>query len=146
MKKTMTLLFILILAIAACTPDTTVDEAAANANELTIGDKTYTVADLEALPASEATFNQITYRGVAITALLEDAGYSIDNLSSLKAVAADGYSANYAPAQIDKADVIVAYALTDGPMTEEDGIFRMVLPDEEGNVNVRMLVELEVTE
>lgn len=148
MKKIITILFILTLALVACTPAT--EEApAADSNAapgLTVGDKTYTVADLEALSATEATFREVTYKGVAVTTLLEDAGYSLDDMSALKAIAVDGYSANYEPAQIQKDDVIVAYALADGPLTDDDGAFRMVLPEEEGNMNVRMLAELEVIE
>jgi hypothetical protein len=44
-----------------------------------------------------------------------------------------------------KDNVIVAYALADGsPMSADEGNFRMVLPDEEGKLNPRMLVELQI--
>jgi hypothetical protein len=44
-----------------------------------------------------------------------------------------------------KDNVLVAYALADGsPLTADDGSFRMVLPDEEGKLNVRMLAALQI--
>ena len=62
-----------------------------------------------------------------------------------KAVAVDGYSVNYDPAQVLKDNVLVAYAQVDGnPLSADDGNFRMVLPDEEGKLNVRMLTELHI--
>ncbi|MCA9978036.1 MAG: molybdopterin-dependent oxidoreductase, partial [Anaerolineales bacterium] len=68
------------------------------------------------------------------------------DLKAVKAVAADGYTVNYDLSQIEKPDVLVAYAQADGPLTEEDGAFRMVLPEEEGKLNVRMLVEIQVVQ
>jgi hypothetical protein len=32
----------------------------------------------------------------------------------------------------------------DGPLSAEDGLFRMVLPDQEGKLNVRLLTRLQV--
>ena len=106
-------------------------------------EKTYTMADLQALPQAEASFKGVTYTGVPVTVLLEDGGFVVSDLKAVKAVAADGFSANYDLAQIQKADVIVAYAQDDGPLTAEDGAFRMVLPEEEGKLNVRMLAEIQ---
>lgn len=104
--------------------------------------KSYTVDDLEALPAVEATFNEVTYKGVTLSVLLADAGFDAASLRAVKAVAADGYSMNYEPALFQRADVIVAYATASGPLAEDDGFFRMVLPGEEGKLNVRMLAEV----
>jgi hypothetical protein len=104
----------------------------------------YTVADLEKLAASEATFNEVTYKGVALPVLLADVGFDAGAVKAVKATAADGYSVNYDPALFQRQDVLVAYATVDGPLAEEDGVFRMVLPGEEGKLNVRMLSELKV--
>ncbi len=108
-------------------------------------EKSYTVADLEALPATESTFNEVAYKGVALSTLLADAGFDPQALRAVKAQAADGYSVNYDPALFQRADVLVAYATAGGPLAEDDGTFRMVLPGEEGKLNVRMLAELQVT-
>jgi DMSO/TMAO reductase YedYZ molybdopterin-dependent catalytic subunit len=104
----------------------------------------YTVADLEKMAASEATFSEVTYKGVTLSALLADAGFDAGALKAVKATAADGYSVNYDPALFQRQDVLVAYATADGPLAAEDGVFRMVLPGEEGKLNVRMLTELKV--
>jgi hypothetical protein len=106
--------------------------------------KTYTRADLESLAASQAAFKDVTYVGISVSVLLQDAGFTLDEVKAVKAVASDGYSINYDPAQVLAADVIVAYARADGELTEEDGSFRMVLPGAEGKLNVRMLTELQV--
>ena len=39
-------------------------------------------------------------------------------------------------------DTLVAYARVDGPLAEDEGAFRMVLPDQEGKMNPRQLVEI----
>lgn len=146
MKKLTVLSLILLLLLVGCGA---AEETAVSLPNpvLTISDgesqKTYTAAELQALPQVEATFNNVTYTGVALTVLLENSGMAVDNLKAVKAIAADGFSANYELAQIQKADVIVAYAQADGSLTAEDGTFRMVMPEEEGKSNVRQLVEIQ---
>ncbi|RPI82216.1 MAG: hypothetical protein EHM41_18885 [Chloroflexi bacterium] len=108
--------------------------------------KSYTRADLEALSASQASFNGVDYQGVTVSALLEAAGFDSAQMKALKAVASDGFTVNYDPSQVLGDDIIIAYATVDGELTEEDGSFRMVLPGAEGKLNVRMLVELQVVE
>ena len=105
-------------------------------------EKSYAVADLEALGAEQATFRETVYVGVPLAVLLEDAGFNPANLRAVKARAQDDFSANYDPALFNRPDTLVAYARTDGPLAEEDGAFRMVLPDQEGKLNIRFLVEL----
>jgi hypothetical protein len=39
--------------------------------------------------------------------------------------------------------MILAYAQADGPLSEEDGAFRVVLPGAEGKQNPRMVVEIQ---
>jgi len=107
-------------------------------------EKSYSLADLEALPVVEADFNGVTYLSVVLTVLLEDAGFSAEGLSGVDAVASDGYSVPYKPDLFLLADTMVAYAQSDGPLAEEDGTFRMVLPEQEGKLNVRMLAELRL--
>jgi hypothetical protein len=57
-------------------------------------------------------------------------------------VASDGFTANYESALYSREDTLVAYATVDGPFGEEDGNFRMVLPDQGGKLNPRQLVEI----
>jgi hypothetical protein len=103
--------------------------------------------DLQALPSAEASFKGVAYKGVTMSTLLEAAGVSLDGIKAIKAVADDGFTVNYDTTQILKDNVIVAYALADGsPLTADDGNFRMVLPDEEGKLNLRMLAELQIVQ
>jgi len=105
---------------------------------------TYTAADLESLGTSLATFGGVTYLGVPLAALLQDAGFDPGVVSAVKATAGDGFSANYGTDLINKDDTLVAYAQAAGSLTEEDGLFRMVLPGQEGKLNVRQLVSLQI--
>ena len=140
---------LLFLSILLCACTTTGSPAAESVGEMLVVtdgtiEKSYAVADLEAIQVAEASFNEITYVGVPLSVLLEDAGFSLQELRAVKAVASDGYSVNYDPALFLRENVIVAYATIDGSLTKDDGTFRMVLPGEEGNVNIRMLVKLQV--
>lgn len=139
------LLFSLVLVLAACGGNGEV--AGTDALVVTDGttDVSYTIEDLEALGAAEAAFGEVTYVGVPLTALLEDAGFDPAGLNAVKATAADGFSANYEPDLVTLPDTLVAFSVAGGAaMSEDDGIFRMVLPGQEGKLNVRQLVELRV--
>lgn len=149
MKKIVLTLIVTILLLAACAPAAEQSAGAPTGEALvvTLGDtqKPFSVQDLKALPSAEATFKDVAYKGVTISALLEALSVEPGSIKAIKAVANDGYSVNYDPAQVLKDNVLVAYALADGnPLTADDGTFRMVLPDEEGKLNVRMLVELQI--
>ena len=149
MKKILFTLIAALLILAACAPAAGQDaDAPAGATLLvSVGDtqKSFSAEDLGALPVSEATFKDVAYKGVTVSALLEALSVDPGSVKALKAVANDGYAVNYDPAQVMKDNVIVAYGLADGsPLTADDGSFRMVLPDEEGKLNARMLVELQV--
>lgn len=141
MGKTALALIIFVVLLAGCASS---EAETAVQDSLVVGEKVYNIDDLTALPETESVFKDAAYRGVTVTALLADAGYSLTDLRAVKAVASDGYTVNYDPSQIERADVIVAYAQVTGPLTAEDGTFRMVLPGEEGNLNVRMLSELQI--
>jgi len=147
MKRLLVLSLILLLVLpAACTPAATSGETAVSALKVS-GDgasKSYTRADLEALGSSQSTFKDVAYRGVAVDALLKDAGFDTAQVRVVKAVASDGFTVNYDLSQVFVDGVIVAYARADGELAEEDGAFRMVLPGAEGKLNLRMLTELQV--
>lgn len=107
--------------------------------------RAYTRTDLETLPASQAGFKEVSYVGVTLRALLQDAGFAPDEVSGVTAIASDGYTVPYDPALILAADTIVAYARIDGELAEDEAPFRMVLPGAEGSLNIRMLVALQVS-
>ena len=144
MKPTRVLFILIAVLLAACS-------SAASDGDVTkivvtdgTSEKAFSLSDLEKMPVTESIFNEVTYVGVMLSMLLEEAGFSPADLSAVKASASDGYSVNYDPALFTREDVIVAYATVDGDLTEDDGTFRMVLPGEEGKLNLRFLVELKV--
>lgn len=152
MKRFVILVLVLAIALlSACassnTPETqnpsseTTPTLVISAGETS---KSYTRADLEALPATQATFKDVTYAGATISTLLQDAGIDPAQVKAIKAVASDGYTMNYDISQLLADDIILAYARADGDLAEEDGSFRLVLPGAEGKLNARMLVELQI--
>jgi hypothetical protein len=108
--------------------------------------KNYTVADLQKLTATKATFKGVEYVGVTLSSLLKDAGFDPNQVKTVKAVASDGFAVNYEPSLFNKEDTLVAYALPNGSLTADDGVFRMVLPGQEGKLNPRNVVEIQVTQ
>lgn len=142
MKRFMLVTLTLALALAACAPQAS--ESAAPVLKVSDGnvEKTYTADDLKALGESQVNFKGVAYVGVPLTVLLEDAGIDPTALTAVKAVASDGFTANYDSSLYAREDTLVAYARADGPLGEEEGSFRMVLPDQEGKLNPRDLVEI----
>ncbi len=142
MKRFLLVTLVLALALTACASQT--QESTAPVLKVSDGnvEKTYTADDLKALGESQADFKGVTYVGVQLTVLLADAGIDSSALTAVKAVASDGFTVNYESALYSREDTLVAYATVDGPLGEEDGTFRMVLPDQEGKLNPRQLVEI----
>lgn len=145
--KTMLWLLILPALLLACGGSAAVSpEDMPQALVVSGGDvtRTYSLDDLAALPASESTFQEVAYKGVSLPALLRDAGFDPGAVRAVKAVAADGYSVNYEPVLFQREDVLVSYTQAAGPLTADEGTMRMVVPEAEGKLNVRMLSELQV--
>jgi hypothetical protein len=121
-------------------------EPTPSAPVLTVSDGTteraYTREDLEALGAVEIDNGEAVYVGVLLKTLLEDAGIDTSAISAVKALAIDGFSSNYGPDLFLADTTLVAYARSDGPLTPYDGDFRMVLPDQAGSMNARLLGKL----
>jgi hypothetical protein len=142
MKRILLTLLTLALVVSACAPKATVPSG--TTLQVTFGDthKTYTLDMLKALGNTQASFNDVTFVGVPLTTLLSDAGIDPASLSAVKAVAADGFTANYDPALFNLPDTLVAYARLDGPLADDEAPFRMVIPGQEGKLNVRMLAEI----
>ena len=150
--KRFTLFLVLVLSItllSACSSKkNSEDETSSTAASLKVsgGDvnKSYTRADLEKMAVTQATYKDVVFKGVTVSALLQDAGFTLEEIKAVKAVATDGFTVNYDTSQVLAEEVIVAYAKVDGNMSEDDGSFRMVLPGAEGKLNVRMLAEIQV--
>lgn len=109
-----------------------------------VNEAIYSVDELKKIREVEKDFLGETYLGVPLPDLLVAAGFEVDNVITVKAVAADGYYVLYDSNIFTREDVIVAYAKIDEPLSKDDGAFRMVLPGEEGKLNLRILIELFV--
>ena len=147
--KNLLFTLLIMVTLVGCGASATQDTATLQETVLTIinGDnqQIYTINDLKTLPSMVSSFNDIDYMGVSVIFLLKEAGVNINEISAVKAVATDGYSINYEPAQLLPDDVLVAYSLADGgSMASDEGKFRMVLPDQEGNQNLRLLYKLVI--
>ncbi len=144
MNRIFGLALVVTLILAACAPAA----APVNGSALIVTDgaasKSFSMDDLKALGTVEVIAKDITYIGVPLSALITAAGFDPASLAAVKATASDGFSANYEPAQFTAADTVVAFATSGGTLTEEDGAFRMVLPNEGGKLNVRMLTTITV--
>ncbi|MCB2203093.1 hypothetical protein KQH56_03720 [bacterium] len=137
MKKTRLLpvLFVILALLSACGPK----EAAAGETVLTVNDKAYSQADLDALGTTSVDYtdkdgNVTTYEGVSLSALLTDAG--ADSGSEVTLTAADGYEASLS---VDE-----AMACADCIVGFDDGSLRTVMPDMSGKLNVKDLISIAV--
>lgn len=144
MQKIALFILIISLLLAGCAPTTPAEPAAALIVSGGSTEKSYTSEQLESLEVEQVTFNDIAFVGVPLSVLLTDAGFDLAQIKAVKAVASDGFSANFEAALFQKADTLVSYAQADGPLSADDGSFRMVLPGQEGKLNVRQLVEIQI--
>lgn len=142
MKRTLFALLVLVLFTTACGQKAT--SAPSVTLTVSMGDvvKTYSLEDLQMLGNSEASFESVNYIGIPLAILLEDAGFDPASLSAVKAVASDGFTANYDPAIFNLPDTLIAYARADGPLSKTEAPFTMVIPNQPGRMNVRMVVEI----
>lgn len=147
MKKMFFAILILAFFVSACAqakPATTDNMGL----KVTVGSnsKSYTAADLKELGAAQATFTDVDYVGVVLSELLKDAGADLSQAKAVKVIASDGFTVNYEPALFMKEDTLIAYARADGALTADDGTYRMVLPGQEGKLNPRQVVEIQVVQ
>lgn len=110
-----------------------------------VASKIYTTADLKELGQVQVEDKGVTYVGVPIFILLSNTGYDPATVLYVQAIASDGFTAEYDQILAQKSDTLLAYALLDGPLGDDEGPFRMVLPGQAGKLNPRMVVELLVT-
>ncbi|MEJ2708473.1 MAG: molybdopterin-dependent oxidoreductase [Anaerolineales bacterium] len=145
MKRVTLLILLFSLGIAGCAQNSPAPVAV---DALTISgaeqEISYTLDSLQNLPSTQASFQGVTYQGVALSTLLQEAGFDLQNVKAVKAIASDGFSANYGPDLFNKPDTLVAYARANGPLVEDEAPLRMVLPDQEGKLNPRQLTKIEV--
>lgn len=142
MKRILFTLLFLAFVVSACAPKTPTTPVVTLLVSMGDVEKSYTLADLQVLGAVQETFKDVTYIGVPLTTLLADAGFDPAGLSAVKAVASDGYTVNYDPSLFNLPDTMVAYAHLDGPLADTEAPFSMILPEQEGKMNARMVVKI----
>ena len=148
MRRVSLFLFLQALLATACA-DTTAEQVYPPANDVLLvsggsAQKRYTKHDLQTLNTTQASFLEVNYVGVSLAALLRDAGFDPEKIKAVKAIAVDGFSANYDPELVNKSDTVVAYDRAEGPLAEGEAPYRMVLPGQEGKLNVRQMIEIQV--
>ena len=147
MRRSLLILLVTALLVAACAAPTSAPVSSTEGSLLVSSgstEKTYSVEDLKAMEPVQATFRDVTYVGVPLASLLQDAGFDPTTVQAVKAVAVDGFSANYDPALVNKSDTLIAYARADASLAEDEAPFVMVLPDQEGKLNVRQVTQIQV--
>ena len=142
MKRILFTLLVLTFVVSACASKTPTTPAVTLTVSMGNEEKTYKLANLQNLGKVQETFKTVTYIGVPLTTLLKDASIDPAKLSAVKAVGSDGYTVNYEPALFNLPDTMVAYARLDGPLTDTEAPFTMVLPKQEGKMNARMVVKI----
>lgn len=146
MKHILILALSVSLLLAACGKVTVPEEGVPT---LTVTDgvasKFYTVADLQKLEQAQSEDKGVIYLGVAITEILHNAGYDPQTVFTVEAIASDGFTADYDQTLILKSDTVLAYTRLNGPLSDDEGSFRMVLPGQVGKLNPRMVVKLFVS-
>jgi hypothetical protein len=140
MKKNTVLLVTLLLVmtlVSACSAAPAATEEVVDTAVLTVGEKAYTKADLEALGTMSTDYTDkdgvtTTYEGVSLSALLDDAGLS--GSTEITMTASDGYEASLTVEEaVACANCIVAF---DGDM------LRTVMPDMSGKLNVKDVIAI----
>jgi DMSO/TMAO reductase YedYZ molybdopterin-dependent catalytic subunit len=132
MKKTriFVALFVVLALISACAP--------AGETVLTVGEKAYTQADLEALGTTTVDYTDkdgetTTYEGVSLITVLEDAGMAGAG-QTLVFTAADGYEAEVSSDE--------ALACENCTVAFDEGSLRMVMPDFSGKLQVKEVIQI----
>jgi DMSO/TMAO reductase YedYZ molybdopterin-dependent catalytic subunit len=148
MKRVSLIIILFALLIAACSgaDDSPAASQGNAALQVTGGDTQaqFTLEDLQSMETAQASFLDVAYKGVPLATVLQEAGFDPQAMKAVKVIAADGFSANYDPELANKADTLLAFARAESSLAEDEGPLRMVLPDQEGKLNVRQVVEIQV--
>jgi len=127
---------VLLLACACARPE----GEGAVVVELSGVASTLTRAELAALPVAELEHRGRRYTGVRLRDLLTELKAGAD--APLRASAADGYAQALAPELLGRDDVLLAYAVDDGPLPADEGPLRLVVPGSPG-LAMKRLVRLD---
>ena len=111
------------------------------------------VEEIKALPAesgealgitSSNEEEMISFKGVDLNEILKLHGASLEDYSSVRLVAADGYSIEVPEDIIRTSPVFLAYELFGGPLREEARPLRVVIPNVRTMYWIKMLQEIQL--
>ncbi len=148
------LILVVALLAAACSPagqatPTQPQEAAAPGVILTIAsgeeEQTFTLEQLQALPATEVESADGQFVGVRLGDLLAEAGFDLDAIATVRVMATDGFSSTYESNLFARQDAVLAYARQGGSLNANELPLRMVIPNEGGTMQPRMVNRIEVS-
>lgn len=148
------LILLAALLLAACGPagqasPTPPQEASTPGVILTItggeAEQSFTLEQLQALPVTEVESADGQFVGVRLSDLLAEAGFDLQTIVTVQAVAVDGFSSTYPPDLFTRQDAVLAYARKGGNLNADEAPLRMVIPGEGGRMQPRMVNRIEVT-
>ncbi|HEY0135012.1 MAG TPA: molybdopterin-dependent oxidoreductase [Nannocystis sp.] len=102
--------------------------------------RTWTHAELVAMPTASVAYHGKHYTGVPLPALVSALEASADR--PLTAVASDGYTQTLAFEILAHTDALLAHTVDGAPLPASEGPLRLVVPGAEG-LSVKQLVRLE---
>lgn len=161
-KKVFLLLLLavfMLFAFSGCADEQTEDPAAAGEGEsITIsglpdGEIKITIDKIKALPAesgeavsisSSGEESTVPFKGVALNTILEKHGSSLDDYTSVRLVAADGYSVEVPEDILRSKPFYLAYELHGEPIREKDRPLRVVIPDVRSLYWIKALAEVQL--
>jgi len=151
-SKVSILLIATVLLLIGCAAP--VQEEALEAWHLTVvgkaGSKELSLEDIKALPCKEVQFESKetgtlnTYKGVALSNLLEAAGVDISTLQSADVEASDGFLATFDRELALAEDVVLVYEMDDGPLPSEMGKVRIIAPGQANKFQVKFVTRITV--
>ena len=131
-----------------------VQEGSPKAWHLTIigetGPKEFSLEDIKALPSKEVQFESKetgtlnTYKGVALSDLLDAAGVDTSTLQSADVEASDGFLATFDRELALAEDVVLVYEMDGGPLPSEMGRVRMLAPGQATKFQVKFVSRITV--
>ncbi|MGI5849268.1 MAG: molybdopterin-dependent oxidoreductase [Christensenellales bacterium] len=89
---------------------------------------------------------EYTVKGSYFADLLENLGYSQEDLAGIRIVATDGYSIEVSKEILKARDVILAYEMDGKPLDADNAPLRVFIPEERAMYWVKMVQKIEVIE
>lgn len=143
MKRSLLFVVLISIFIMGCNQDSA--ESFLVTDGLTV-DKTFTARALRDLGEQQVEHEGVTYIGATLFDVLVNAGIDPLTVTAVEAITANSTNAEYTSQLLLSPETLVAYERADGPLAEDEGPFRMVLPGQEEELNVRQLIEIRVSQ